>query len=117
MLKRQTELAATHLSMLGSITTLGPATPSAIAAHERVRPHSVIRTLSCLADDGLGSHDPHSDGRQQVLISLSDESEDVLAEERARRVGWLAHRLVEMTADERSVLSQAAYPLEGLASA
>ena len=52
-----------------------------------------------------------------MLISLSDKGEDVLAEERARRDEWLAHRLAELTADERAVLRQAADLLEGLASA
>ena len=115
--ERQTELTATQLSVLGSIMKLGPATPSAIAAHERVQPPSITRTLNCLVDDGLVSRDPHPDDGRQVLISLSDKGEDVLAEERARRDEWLAHRLAELTTDERAVLRQASDLLEGLASA
>ncbi|WP_332644027.1 MarR family winged helix-turn-helix transcriptional regulator [Aeromicrobium sp.] len=115
--ERQTDLTATQLSVLGSIMKLGPATPSAIAAHERVQPPSVTRILNCLVDEGLVSRDPHPDDGRQVLISLSDKGEDVLAEERARRDEWLAHRLADLTADERAVLRQAADLLEGLASA
>ena len=115
--ERQTDLTATQLSVLGSIMKLGPATPSAIAAHERVQPPSITRTLNCLVDEGLVSRDPHPDDGRQVLISLSDKGEDVLAEERARRDEWLAHRLAELTADERAVLRQASDLLEGLASA
>lgn len=115
--ERQTDLTATQLSVLGSIMKLGTATPSAIAAHERVRPPSITRTLNCLVDDGLVLRDQHPDDGRQVLISLSAKGEDVLAEERARRDEWLAHRLAELTADQRAVLRQAANLMEGLASA
>lgn len=115
--ERQSELTASQLSVLGSIMTLGPATPSAIAAHERVQPPSVTRILNCLVDDGLVSREPHPDDGRQVLVSLSDKGENVLADERARRDEWLGRRLAELTAAERAVLRQAADLLEGLASA
>ncbi len=115
--ERHTELTLTQLSALGAVMVLGPSTPSAIAAYERVRPPSITRTLNCLVDEGLASRDPHPDDGRQVLISLSDKGEEVLAEERARRDIWLAHRLAELTPDERSVLRAAAELMEGLASA
>lgn len=115
--ERQSDLTATQLSVLGSIMKLGPATPSAIAAHERVQPPSITRTLNCLVDDGLVSREPHPDDGRQILVSLSGKGEDVLAEERARRDEWLAHRLNELATDERAILRQAADLLEGLASA
>ncbi len=115
--ERQTDLTATQLSVLGSIMKLGTATPSAIAAHERVQPPSITRTLNCLVDEGLVLREQHPEDGRQILISLSDKGEDVLAEERARRDEWLAQRLAELTADERAVLRKAADLLEGLASA
>ena len=113
--ERQPDLTATQLSVLGSIMKVGPATPSAIAAHERVRPPSITRTLNCLVDEGLVTREQHPDDGRQVLISLSGKGEEVLAEERARRDLWLAHRLAELTTDERAVLRRAADLLEGLA--
>ncbi len=115
--ERHTELTPTQLSALGAVLVLGPSTPSAIAAYERVQPPSITRTLNCLVDEGLASRDPHPDDGRQVLISLSDKGEAVLAEERARRDIWLAHRLAELTADERALLRSAAELMEGLASA
>src|SRR3954447_18332520 len=99
--ERQTELTPSQLSVLGSILTLGPATPSAIAAHERVQPPSISRTLNCLVDDGFALREPHPDDGRQVIISVSDKGEAVLAEERARRDQWLAHRLAELSTAER----------------
>ena len=114
--ERQTELTPTQLSVLGSIRTIGPATPSAIAAHERVQPPSITRTLNCLVDEGLAIREPHPDDGRQVIMSVSVKGEAVLAEERARRDQWLAHRLAELTTAERKVLREATALLDRLAA-
>jgi len=113
--ERQTDLTPTQLSVLGSIRTLGSATPSAIAAHERVQPPSITRTLTCLVDEGLALREPHPVDGRQVIISVSDKGEAVLAEERDRRDEWLAHRLAELSTAERKTLREAAALLEQLA--
>jgi DNA-binding MarR family transcriptional regulator len=114
--ERQTDLTPTQLSVLGAIRTLGSATPGAIAAHERVQPPSITRTLTCLVDDGLVLREQHPDDGRQVLISVSDKGEDVLAEERDRRDEWLAQRLAELTTAERKTLREATALLERLAA-
>lgn len=113
--ERQTDLTPTQLSVLGTILTLGPSTPSAIAAHERVQPPSITRSLNCLVDEGLAIRDPHPDDGRQVIISVSDKGEAVLAEERDRRDQWLARRLADLTTAERKTLREAAALLEQLA--
>lgn len=113
--ERQSDLTPTQLSVLGSILKLGPATPSTIAAHEGVQPPSMTRTLTQLLDDGLVVRTPHpSDGRQ-VLVSISDKGDAVLAEERGRRDLWLGQRLHELTAADRKTLREAAALMERLA--
>jgi DNA-binding MarR family transcriptional regulator len=114
--ERQTDLTPTQLSVLGSILKLGPSTPSAIAAHERVQPPSITRTLTCLVDEGLAIREPHPDDGRQVLISVSDKGDAVLAEERLRRDEWLAQRLAELTTAERKTLREATALLERLAA-
>jgi DNA-binding MarR family transcriptional regulator len=114
--ERQTDLTPTQLSVLGSILKLGPSTPSAIAAHERVQPPSITRTLTCLVDEGLALREPHPDDGRQVLISVSDKGDAVLAEERNRRDEWLAQRLADLTAAERKTLREATALLERLAA-
>ncbi len=113
--ERQTDLTPTQLSVLGAILKIGPATPSAIAAHERVRPPSITRTLTCLVDEGLALRAPHPDDGRQVLVSISDKGDAVLAEERDRRDEWLGRRLAELTTPERKTLREATVLLEKLA--
>lgn len=113
--ERQTDLTPTQLSVLGTIVKIGPATPSAIATHERVQPPSVTRTLTCLVDEGLAIRAPHPDDGRQVLISVSDKGVAVLAEERDRRDHWLAQQLAGLTTSERKTLREATALLERLA--
>ena len=113
--ERQTDLTPTQLSVLSTIVMIGPATPSAIAAHERVRPPSITRTLTCLVDEGLAIRAPHPDDGRQVLMSISDRGDAVLAEERERRDHWLAQRLAALTTPERMTLREATALLERLA--
>ncbi|MCW2830272.1 MAG: MarR family transcriptional regulator [Aeromicrobium sp.] len=114
--ERQSELTPTQLSVLGTIVTIGPATPGAIATHERVQPPSITRTLNHLADDGYVIRSAHPDDGRQVLVSVSDKGEAVLAEERDRRDQWLSLHLQALTAAERDTLRQATEVLERLAS-
>ncbi len=113
--ERHTELTPTQLAVLGTVMVMGPATPSAIAARESVRPPSVTRTLNCLADDGYVLREPHPDDRRQVLVRLSDKGEALMAEERIRRNAWLDARLSTLTVDERTTLREASDLLERLA--
>jgi len=115
--ERQTDLTPTQLSVLGTIRTLGPSTPSAIAGHERVQPPSITRVLTCLVDQGMAIREPHPDDKRQVLVSVSDKGEAVLAEERDRRDEWLAQRLADLTPAERKTLKEATALLEKLAGA
>lgn len=113
--ERQSDLTPTQLSVLGSILKIGPATPGAIAVHERVQPPSITRTLNCLVDNGLAVRSPHPDDGRQVLMSVSERGEAVLAAERDRRDLWLSQRLTELTTAERATLREAAALLERLA--
>ncbi len=114
--ERQTDLTPTQLSVLGSILKLGPSTPSAIAAHERVQPPSITRTLTCLVDEGLAIREAHPDDGRQVLVSVSDKGDAVLAEERDRRDEWLAQQLATLTTAERKTLREATSLMERLAA-
>lgn len=114
--ERQTALTPTQLAVLSTVRTHGPATPGAIAALERVQPPSITRTLTYLVDEGLAQRAPHPDDGRQVLVSVSDKGEAVLAEERDRRDEWLARRLAGLGAAERRTLREAAALLERLAT-
>lgn len=114
--ERQSDLTPTQLSVLWSIRELGAATPSAIATIEQVRPPSITRSLNHLVEAGLAVREPHPADGRQVLISISDQGESVLDEERNRRDLWLSQRLAELSAVERRTLREAAGLLERLAN-
>lgn len=109
-------MTANQLSVLGALRTKGPLTPSAIAAHERVQPPSMTRTINCLDEAGLVTRGQHPDDGRQVIVTISDKGEDVLAAERARRDQWLALRIAELGTAERKLLREAAVVLDKLAT-
>ena len=114
--ERHSDLTPTQMSVLGAIRQLGEATPSAIAAFERVQPPSITRTLASLVEAGMAIRAPHPEDGRQVLMSVSERGEAVLAEERSRRDLWLSHRLTELTATERRTLEEAAALMERLSA-
>ncbi|HET6560818.1 MAG TPA: MarR family transcriptional regulator [Marmoricola sp.] len=101
-------------AVLALLRREGDQTIGQLAAAERVRPPSMTRTVSCLEDDGLVARHPHPTDGRQVVISLTEQGEELLAAERRRRDAWLARRLRELTPDERAALRQAAPILERL---
>ena len=104
------------VAVLGLLRREGDQTIGQLAAAERVRPPSMTRTVSCLEDAGLVERRAHPTDGRQVLISLTDKGQELLAAERRRRDAWLARRLRELTPDERAALRQAAPILERLSN-
>lgn len=71
----------------------GPATVTALARAEGVRPQSMGATVAVLEEAGLvsGAPDP-SDGRQTIL-SLTPACREMMAAGRAAREDWLFHAI------------------------
>lgn len=115
--ERLSDLTPTQLSVLGTVRTMGPATPGAVAARERVQPPSLTRTLNWLAEAGLIVREPHPDDGRQVLVSVSPLGEKMLRQERDRRNEWLAVQLAALSDQQRARLSEAAALLEQIADA
>lgn len=115
--ERRSELTPTQLSVLSAVALLGPANPGSIATHEQVKPPSVTRMLNHLSDTGYVRRlpDPH-DGRQ-VLVEISEEGHQRLAQERQRRDAWLQEQLDALSPSERDLLRAAAPLLQRLAEA
>jgi DNA-binding MarR family transcriptional regulator len=106
-----------QLSVLGLLNRFGDSTVGELAALERVQPPSMTRTVNCLTDGGYAvRRKSDSDGRQ-VVVALSEQGRQTLANDRRRRDAWLAQRLRDLTPEERAVLRQAAPIIERLAQA
>jgi len=113
----ENELSVGQISVLGALFRNGECSVGELAAHERVQPPSMTRTVNCLADGGYVVRRPHATDGRQVVVSLSDKGLETLSKDRRRRDAWLAQRLRELTPEERAVLRQAAPILERLAHA
>jgi DNA-binding MarR family transcriptional regulator len=110
------ELSVGALSALGVLFRTGECTVGQLADHERVRPPSMTRTVSCLVDAGFVVRRSDEHDKRQVLISISDQGKQTLLADRRRRDAWLALRLRELTPHERAVLREAAPLIERLAT-
>jgi DNA-binding MarR family transcriptional regulator len=110
-------LSVAALSALGILFREGECTVGTLAAHERVQPPSMTRTVNCLVEDGYAIRRPHDTDGRQVLVALTEQGREILLADRRRRDAWLAQRLRELTPDERALLREAAPLIQRLATA
>jgi len=108
-------LTLTQLACLATLHRHGEMTPSDLAAHEKVQPPSMTRTVNGLAERGLVQRTPDPNDGRQVVVSLTEAGADLLATDRAQREQWLTQRLADLSADERETLARAAVILDRLA--
>ena len=107
-----------RMAVLGRLDRGGPASISALAAGERMRPQSMAQTVHDLETAGLVSRRPDpSDGRRS-FVELTAAGRELLRTTRARRESWLAETLErELNAEERALLHEALALLGRIADA
>lgn len=86
----------------------GPATPTQLAAHERVSAPSMTRTINCLCESGLVERYPHPDDGRQVLVRTTAAGNAEIAATVAQRDTWMLTHLDGFSTDQLAVLRQAA---------
>jgi DNA-binding MarR family transcriptional regulator len=102
------DLTSAQKSVLLRLERDGPATGSALARAEAMRPQSMGAIIAVLETAGYvtGTPDP-SDGRQ-TIISLTDHFRDWVSAARAARQDWLLRTLqARLTAPEQRQLADA----------
>ena len=109
------ELSLNQMAVLGALYRNGDLAVGELAAHERVQPPSMTRTVNCLEEGGYVTRRPHATDGRQVLVALTETGRATVLADRARRDAWLAQRLRELSPEERAVLRAAAPILERLA--
>ncbi|GAB3132224.1 hypothetical protein GCM10027289_19840 [Tsukamurella serpentis] len=107
----------TQLSALNALAAEGPLTPGQLAARERVQPPSMTRVIASLADLGLVRRTPHPTDGRQVIVSLSDQGEQIISGEAAAREAWLRGKLDELSDGQRATLTGAIGILNALIAA
>ena len=106
----------THLAALSTLKRHGSMSPGELASHERVQPPSMTRIVVALEGMGLVTRSPHPTDGRQVVIDLTPAAEELLGAEARAREAWLAGVLQQLTAEERTVLREAAVIMDKLAS-
>jgi len=93
-------------SQLGVLFQLeeGDHSPGELAAHERVTPPSMNRTLNGLEQAGLVARHPADEDARRVRVSITDAGLAQIADTRALRTAWFSQRLADLSADERRAL-------------
>jgi DNA-binding MarR family transcriptional regulator len=115
-MRAEGRLPLAQIAVLGRLERGGPATVSALATAERVRPQSMSQTVSELEADGLVTRRPDPTDRRQLLVEVTDAGHATLADERRHREGWLARAIADdLSPAERRALEAALEPLRRLA--
>jgi DNA-binding MarR family transcriptional regulator len=102
------DLSLSQIAVLGRLERDGPATVTALARAEGVRPQSMGATVAALEAAGMiaGAPDP-ADGRQ-TLLSLTPDCLKWIRANRAPREDWLFHAIRgQLSAREQETLGEA----------
>jgi DNA-binding MarR family transcriptional regulator len=110
------DVTASQLSALAVLAKHGELSLGELAAIERIAPPSMTRIAARLEEQGLLERRVDAADRRVARVAASPAGEALLEEIRTRRDAYLAARLQDLTAEERTVLARAVPLLERLAS-
>jgi DNA-binding MarR family transcriptional regulator len=103
-------------SVLNRLDRDGPATVTALAHAEGVRPQSMGATVSALQAAGLIAAKPHPTDGRQTILSLTAAGREMVSAGRAARQGWLFQAIrSELTPVEQKALASCVELLDRLA--
>lgn len=108
-------LSTNKVSVLSHLRARGPATPSEIAAADRLQPQSLTRVFGELEQSGLVTRSAGADDRRQAILSLTDAGLAVLEQDLAERDAWLAEAIATLSETERGLLVLAAELMDRIA--
>jgi len=109
------EVADNQRSVLFYLYENGAQSLGAVAAHDRVTPPSMNRTVNGLLERGYVTRETSTEDARRVSIDLTDTGRTFVKETRRRRDAWFASRLAKLTPDERAALEAAGPVLRKLA--
>lgn len=112
------DLTWSQVAVLGHLERGGPATVTALAQAEGVRPQSMGATVGALEAAGMVSGAPHPTDGRQTLWSLTLRCRDLIKVSRVAREDWLLRAIhAQLTPTEQEVLAKAAPLLKRIAEA
>jgi DNA-binding MarR family transcriptional regulator len=107
-LRAEHRVPLTQAAVLGRLDRDGTQSIGDLATAEQVRPQSMSQTLAELEADGLIRRLPDASDGRRILVELTHQGRETLAQDRALREGWLAGTLAgHFSEPELRVLEQA----------
>lgn len=101
----QNAVTLAAISLLGTLSRLGPMAAVRLAAEERLQPQSLTRIVAGLERDGLIERHRDPADQRALIIALSEKGKTALAEDlHARRVWLRDAMLAALSEDERTAL-------------
>jgi DNA-binding MarR family transcriptional regulator len=110
--RTDSRVSLTHIAALSTLQVVGPMTPGALAAKERVQPPSMTRIIAVLEGLGFIGRAPHPTDGRQVIVSVLKPGADYLQAEINAREAWLDSRISDLDAEQRRTLRAASDIIE-----
>ncbi|MCB8913684.1 Rv0880 family HTH-type transcriptional regulator [Rhodococcus rhodochrous] len=105
--RSDSRVSLTQISAMATLAQEGAMTPGALAARERVQPPSMTRVIASLHELGLVERTPHPTDGRQIIVTLSEAGNELLADEAQAREAWLTERLEKLDPDSLATLRDA----------
>jgi DNA-binding MarR family transcriptional regulator len=110
------DLTPSQVSVLLRLEREGPATVSALARAEGVRPQSMGATVATLETAGLVSGEPDPNDGRRTILSLTQACRNWIAEARTARQDWLTRTIeAKLSPEEQEALAKGVELLKRLA--
>lgn len=93
-----------QMGVLWRLDLRGSCTHGELAAHERVSPPSMNRTVNALEEAGYVTRTPDPDDARKVFVTLTDRGRAITAETRRLRARWFSGEFGRLSADEQERL-------------
>jgi DNA-binding MarR family transcriptional regulator len=104
------------ISILGTLSRLGPMAATRLAAEERLQPQSLTRIVASLEAGGLIARERSAADRRAIVIALTQQGRTVLANDLWARRRWLQRAMkAALDKDERTTLIAASEAMLKLA--
>jgi DNA-binding MarR family transcriptional regulator len=105
-------LSPSQLSVLSTLESQGPLTPTELAAAERVKPPTITRVVGILEDAGLVRRKSDPGDRRSSRVELTARGRELIERDRRRKTAYLAKQIAKLSEEEVRALNRAVELIE-----
>jgi DNA-binding MarR family transcriptional regulator len=105
-------LSPSQLSVLSTLESQGPLTPTELAAAERVKPPTITRVTGILEEAGLVRRKSDPGDRRSSRVELTARGRELIERDRRRKTAYLAKQIAKLSEEEVRALNRAVELIE-----